>query len=127
MTGFEIANAAIVAALRAEGHVVKVFGFQRPDDPAPDDPDTTVIDRFEIENAAASPGRKLLWIADALRWNLPVAAAKLRAPTGNAGLRRCASSMPKPPSTASFSMRHRSRCRSGVACHRALPPDRAQC
>lgn len=78
ITGFEIANAAILAALRADGHEVKVFGFQRPDDPVPEDADTTVIDRFDIENAAVGKLTQLRWIADALRWNLPVASAKLR-------------------------------------------------
>ena len=78
VTGFEIANTAIIAALRVAGHQVRVFGFQRPGDPVPTDPDSTVIDRFDIENAAVGNFTKLRWLLDALRWNLPIAAAKLR-------------------------------------------------
>lgn len=77
-TGFEIANAAILEALRNAGHEVTAFGFLRPGE-EPADPDRSrIIARTEIENAVASPGLRLRWIAAALRLRLPVACAKLR-------------------------------------------------
>jgi glycosyltransferase involved in cell wall biosynthesis len=77
-TGFEIANAAILDALRGAGHEVTAFGFLRPGE-EPADPDRSrIIARTEIENAVASPGLRLRWIAAALRLRLPVACAKLR-------------------------------------------------
>lgn len=77
-TGFEIANAAILDALRAAGHEVTAFGFTRPGE-TPADPDrSVVIATTEIENAAVPPGRRLRWITAALRSRLPVACAKLR-------------------------------------------------
>jgi glycosyltransferase involved in cell wall biosynthesis len=77
-TGFEIANAAILDALRAAGHEVVTFGFTRPGE-TPADPDqAVVIAQTDIENAVVTPGRRLRWIAAALRSGLPVACAKLR-------------------------------------------------
>jgi hypothetical protein len=77
-TGFEIANAAVLDALREAGHEVTAFGFLRPGE-TPAEPDgAVVIGAFEIENAAVGPGRKLGWIAQALRLDLPIACAKLR-------------------------------------------------
>ena len=76
-TGFEIANAAILAALRAAGHEVISIGFMRHGE-MPADPDhAVIIDRIEIENAAASPWRKLVWLGAALLRGLPVPSAKL--------------------------------------------------
>jgi hypothetical protein len=77
-TGFEIANAAIIAALRAQGHEVRIIGFARPDDGVSPDPDLILVDRFPIENAVAPAALKLAWLATALRDGLPFAAAKLR-------------------------------------------------
>lgn len=77
-TGFEIANAAILDALRAAGHEVTAFGFLRPGE-TPADPDgAVVIAQTDIENAIVAPGRRLRWIIAALRMGLPVACAKLR-------------------------------------------------
>lgn len=77
-TGFEIANAAILDALRGAGHEVMAFGFTRPGE-VPADPDrSVVIAATDIENAVVPPGRRLRWIAAALRSGLPVACAKLR-------------------------------------------------
>lgn len=77
-TGFEIANAAILAALRAAGHEVTAFGFRRPDE-MPADPDrSVVVDALAIENAEVGAVRKLQWLAKALTSGLPVACAKLR-------------------------------------------------
>jgi hypothetical protein len=77
-TGFEIANAAILDALRAAGHQVTAFGFVRPGE-VPADPDgAVVIDAVDVENAVVSKGRKLQWLGSALAASLPVACAKLR-------------------------------------------------
>jgi glycosyltransferase involved in cell wall biosynthesis len=77
-TGFEIANAAILDALRAAGHEVIAFGFQRPGEVPADPEQAVVIARADIENAQVGPLRKLRWIAAALAGGLPVASAKLR-------------------------------------------------
>lgn len=77
-TGFEIANAAILSALREAGHEVVAFGFVRPGE-VPAEPDgAVVIDAVDIENAVASPARKLRWLGKALLDGIPVACAKLR-------------------------------------------------
>jgi hypothetical protein len=77
-TGFEIANAAVLDALREAGHDVTAFGFLRPGE-TPANPDkSVVIGAFEIENAAVGAWRKLGWIAQALRHRLPIACGKLR-------------------------------------------------
>lgn len=77
-TGFEIANAAILDALRGAGHEVIAFGFVRPGEVPADAEQAVVIDRIAIENAAVGPGQKLRWLAAAARSGLPVAGAKLR-------------------------------------------------
>lgn len=76
-TGFEIANVAIVEALRAEGHHVTVFAFARPDDQLRPDPDLVLLGRMTIENHVAGPLRKLAWLSAALIKGMPFASAKL--------------------------------------------------
>lgn len=77
-TGFAIANAGILEALRAAGHEVTAFGFVQPGE-TPADPDgAVIIATLEIENAVVPAGRKLLWLGAALAAGLPVACAKLR-------------------------------------------------
>lgn len=77
-TGFEIANAAILSALRADGHDVTAIGFLRPGEEPAESAKAVVVAQVDIENAVASAGTKLRWIAGALRFGLPVACAKLR-------------------------------------------------
>ncbi len=77
-TGFEIANAAILDALRSAGHEVTAIGFLRPGETAADAARAVVLDRVDIENAAVPAGRKLQWLAHAFVNGLPVACAKLR-------------------------------------------------
>jgi len=77
-TGFEIANAAILDALRAAGHDVTAIGFVRPGEMPAKPAQAVVIDAVQIENAAVSAARQLQWIAGALWTGLPVACAKLR-------------------------------------------------
>lgn len=76
-TGFEIANAAILDALRAAGHEVTAFGFLRPGELPADPAQAVVIDAVDIENAAVPAKRKLQWLAHALVHGLPIASAKL--------------------------------------------------
>ncbi|WP_332694019.1 glycosyltransferase [Bosea sp. (in: a-proteobacteria)] len=77
-TGFEIANAAILDALRAAGHDVTAFGFVRPGEVPADPAGAVVIDAVDVENAVVSKGRQLQWLASALASSLPIASAKLR-------------------------------------------------
>ncbi|AOO79979.1 glycosyltransferase [Bosea vaviloviae] len=77
-TGFEIANAAILDALRAAGHEVTAIGFLRPGEVPAVPEGAVVIDAIDIENAAVPARRKLQWILAALAKGLPVACAKLR-------------------------------------------------
>ncbi|MCO5090457.1 glycosyltransferase [Bosea sp. (in: a-proteobacteria)] len=77
-TGFEIANAAILSALREAGHDVVAIGFLRPGE-VPDEPEqAVVVAKADIENAVVPAARKLRWLIAAFRFGLPVACAKLR-------------------------------------------------
>jgi len=77
-TGFEIANAAILSALRAAGHQVTAIGFTRQGEVPADPAGAVVVAGIDIENAAVSKLRQWQWLVSALRWRLPVACAKLR-------------------------------------------------
>jgi hypothetical protein len=76
-TGFEIANACVLEGLREAGCEVTLFGFLRDSESAQPPADTVVLNRMVIENAAATHGRKLRWLADSMRLDLPVISAKL--------------------------------------------------
>ncbi len=77
-TGFEIANAAILSALRAAGHEVTAIGFLRPGEVPAEPEQAVVIAEADIENAVVPTAQKLRWLAAAVRLGLPVACAKLR-------------------------------------------------
>lgn len=77
-TGFEIANAAVLNALREAGHDVTAIGFVRPGEVPADPAGAVVIDAVDIETFVVSRGRKLRWLAAALLHGLPIACAKLR-------------------------------------------------
>jgi hypothetical protein len=77
-TGFAIANAGILDALRAAGHEVTAFGFVQPGDVPAHPEGAVVVATLEIENAVVPTPRKLLWLGAALVAGLPVACAKLR-------------------------------------------------
>ena len=77
-TGFEIANAAILSALRAAGHAVTAIGFLRPGEVPAEPEQAVVVAEADIENAVVPAAQKLRWLAAALRLGLPVACAKLR-------------------------------------------------
>lgn len=77
-TGFEIANAAILLALREAGHEVTAIGFLRPGEVPAAPEQAVVVAQADIENAAVPLAQKLHWLAAAARSGLPVACAKLR-------------------------------------------------
>lgn len=77
-TGFEIANAAILSALRAAGHDVLAIGFVRPGEVPAEPEAAVVVAEVDIENAVVPLARRLEWLATAFRFGLPVASAKLR-------------------------------------------------
>ena len=77
-TGFEIANAAILKALRDAGHDVTAIGFLRPGEVPAEPEQAVVLAEADIENAVVPAGQKLRWLAAALRLGMPIACAKLR-------------------------------------------------
>jgi len=77
-TGFEIANAAVLSALRAAGHEVTAIGFTRPGEVPAEPEGAVVVAAVDIENAVVGAPRKLQWLAAAFRYGLPLACAKLR-------------------------------------------------
>jgi hypothetical protein len=77
-SGYEIANAAIIAALRRAGARVTVIGFTWPGKAAADPQDTIVLGAVDVRTGNASPGQRLAWMAKAMQAGLTLASAKLR-------------------------------------------------
>jgi hypothetical protein len=77
-TGYEIANRAILDALARAGVRVTVMGFARPGSVPADLEHKVVLDRIEVTTDEVSLARKAHWLANAIRFGLPVASAKLR-------------------------------------------------
>jgi hypothetical protein len=77
-SGYEIANAAIIEALRRTGAQVTVIGFAWPRRPAADPGNTVVLGTLDVRTQSAGALRKLAWLAKALRTGLTFASAKLR-------------------------------------------------
>jgi len=77
-SGYEIANAAIIDAMRRAGVRVTVIGFIWPGK-APSDPQNTIVlDAVEVRTESASPARKLAWLGKAVLSGLTFSSAKLR-------------------------------------------------
>jgi len=77
-SGYEIANAAIIDALRRAGVRVTVIGFIWPGK-APSDPQNTIVlDAVEVRTESASPLRKLAWLGKAVLSGLTFSSVKLR-------------------------------------------------
>lgn len=78
-SGYEIANAAIIDALRRSGMRVTVLGFcwpgRRPSDPQ----NTILLGELDVRTDGASAGRKITWLAKAMRSGLTFSSVKLRA------------------------------------------------
>ncbi|MBN9252659.1 MAG: glycosyl transferase [Mesorhizobium sp. 61-13] len=77
-SGYEIANAAIIDALRRAGASVTVIGFTWPGKPPIDPDNTIVLGSVDVRTQGASAGQKLAWMACALSSGLTFASAKLR-------------------------------------------------
>lgn len=77
-TGYEIANAAILDALRRTGARVTVVGFAWPGRAPAGHADLLVLDEVDVRNETASPWRKGGWLATALAHNITFASAKMR-------------------------------------------------
>ncbi|RWF61224.1 MAG: glycosyl transferase, partial [Mesorhizobium sp.] len=80
-SGYEIANAAIIAALRRAGVRVTVIGFTWPGKPASDPQNTIVLGAVDVRTESASSLRKLAWVAKAMLSGLTFASVKLRVVT----------------------------------------------
>jgi hypothetical protein len=76
-SGYEIANAAIIDALRRTGAQVTVIGFVWPGRAPADPGNTVVLGALDVRTQNAGPLRKLVWLARALRKGLTFASAKL--------------------------------------------------
>jgi hypothetical protein len=77
-SGYEIANAAIVEALRRAGARVTVLGFSWPGKPAVDPDNTVLLGAVDVRTESASPFQKLAWVARAILSGLTFASVKLR-------------------------------------------------
>ncbi|MGX9180575.1 glycosyltransferase [Mesorhizobium sp. BHbdii] len=80
-SGYEIANAAIIAALRRAGVRVTVIGFTWPGKPASDPQNAIVLGAVDVRTESASSLQKLAWVAKAMLSGLTFASVKLRAVT----------------------------------------------
>ncbi|WP_187972440.1 glycosyltransferase family 4 protein [Aquibium microcysteis] len=78
-TGYEIANAAIIAALRRNGARVTVLGYTWPGK-TPSDPENTIsLGEVGVRTEGAGAFQKMRWLAGAVLSGLTFASAKLRA------------------------------------------------
>ncbi|MBZ9674488.1 glycosyltransferase [Mesorhizobium sp. ES1-1] len=77
-SGYEIANAAIIAALRRTGARVTVLGFTWPGRSAADPENTLVLGPIDVRTENASSLQKLAWAGNALLSGLTFASVKLR-------------------------------------------------
>ncbi|CDX33273.1 Mannosyl transferase [Mesorhizobium sp. ORS 3359] len=77
-SGYEIANAAIIDALRRAGVRVTVIGFIWPGKTPSDPQNTIVLDAVEVRTESASPLQKLAWLGRAVSSGLTFSSVKLR-------------------------------------------------
>ncbi|RUX34491.1 glycosyltransferase [Mesorhizobium sp. M2A.F.Ca.ET.042.01.1.1] len=77
-SGYEIANAAIIDALRRAGARVTVIGFIWPSKTPSDPQNTIVLDAVEVRTESASPLQKLAWLGKAVSSGLTFSSIKLR-------------------------------------------------
>ncbi|ESY84294.1 glycosyl transferase [Mesorhizobium sp. LNHC220B00] len=82
-SGYEIANAAIIAALRRAGARVTVIGFTWPGKAAADPENTVVLGAVDVRTESASPLQKLAWVGKAIFSGLTFASVKLSAVSGH--------------------------------------------
>lgn len=89
-SGYEIANAAIIDALRRAGVRVTVLGFTWPGKHAADPQDTIVLGAVDVRTENASISQKVRWLASAVLSGLTFSSVKLRA-ASSAEVRRAVS------------------------------------
>ncbi|TPN80520.1 glycosyltransferase [Mesorhizobium sp. CU2] len=77
-SGYEIANAAIIDALRRAGVRVTVMGFIWPGKTPSDPQNTVVLDAVEVRTDSASGLQKLVWLGKAVASGLTFSSVKLR-------------------------------------------------
>jgi hypothetical protein len=77
-SGYEIANDAIIGALRREGARVTVMGLAWPGRRPPEDSDTIVLGEMDVRTQTASSLKKVKWLAEAVRAGLSFSSAKIR-------------------------------------------------
>ncbi|TIV20079.1 MAG: glycosyl transferase, partial [Mesorhizobium sp.] len=77
-SGYEIANAATIDALRRAGVRVTVIGFIWPGKTPSDPQNTIVLDAVEVRTESASPLQKLVWLGKAVSSGLTFSSVKLR-------------------------------------------------
>ena len=77
-SGYEIANEAIVDALRRAGVRVTVMGFAWPGRKPSNPDETIVLGEVDVRNETASTLQKVRWLAEAVRSGLTASSAKLR-------------------------------------------------
>ncbi|QPC94777.1 glycosyltransferase family 4 protein [Mesorhizobium sp. INR15] len=85
-SGYEIANAAIIAALRRAGVRVTVIGFIWPGKAAADPEHTIVLGAIDVRTENASSLQRLAWVAKAMLSGLTFASVKLRVVSDSAVL-----------------------------------------
>jgi len=85
-SGFEIANAAIIAGLERAGARVSHIGFQWPGSSLDAPERTKSLGELDVKTDSASAGQKLTWLGKAMAGGLPFTSAKLRV-LGDAELR----------------------------------------
>ncbi len=83
-TGYEIANAAIISALRRRGVRVSVVGFVRPGKRPADPENTIVLGALDPATGNATALQKVHWLATAIGAGLTFSSAKLRIVTDDA-------------------------------------------
>jgi glycosyltransferase involved in cell wall biosynthesis len=77
-SGYEIANDAIIGALRRDGARVTVMGLAWPGRRPPEDPDTIILGEMDVRTQTASSLQKVKWLAEAVRAGLSFSSAKIR-------------------------------------------------
>lgn len=77
-TGYEVANAAVIDALRRTGAHVTVLGFTWPGHKAAEHEDTVVLGEVEVRTEGAGITRKIGWVLKSFFTGLTVSSAKLR-------------------------------------------------
>lgn len=77
-SGYEIANTAILDALRRAGCRVTVLGFAERGTVRMERPDTVLLGEIDVRTAGSGPLRKIAWLGRALLNSLTFASAKLR-------------------------------------------------